>query len=134
MKIQSLYHDDAEGALYVRWRMCATPRWLASRSRLVVDGLSLYRLDTRGLVCEHSLENNARRRDHVRPLFEGVLSKVGAKGSVVGAGAGVPGWYRTVLEPVDLVTFPNRTHVEETTTDVNEQAAMEQDINVMSFL
>lgn len=142
--IQSVFHCEGEGAIYLRWRLTVTPRVLAlmsvvpslrTRSLWVYDGLSVYKLNNEGWVCEHSLENNARNRTRVRPLFEDVLSVGRAvsrgreRGTPVGAGAGVgvPSWYRLLENTVfdQEKDNPKQAH----TKNAHEVGANEQNGN-----
>ena len=96
--IQSLYHDDYEGAIYVRWRISTTPRWLllsggATTTSWVYDGLSVYVLNSDGLVAQHLLENNARSRHAQKIKFRKVHAVSTARATPAGAGLGVPTWY-----------------------------------------
>lgn len=98
--IQSLYHNDKEGAIYVRWRLTATPWWAVIAGKAcpwVYDGLSVYKVNHRGWVYEHLLENNVQTPTAVRPLFERVLSvgSVSVRAKAAGAGAGVHHWYKS---------------------------------------
>lgn len=127
VSITSLYYDDASGTIYLRWRLQATPRgWallagpaIRGRSCLVMDGLSVYTLDHRGMVAVHQLENNARRRSGLRHMFEDILSvgtvrvpgtPAGAGvGSGTGSGAGVPPWFRSVYDSAEFVCLTGET-------------------------
>ncbi|CAN8074576.1 unnamed protein product, partial [Agarophyton chilense] len=67
VRVQSVFHDDCDGCVYLRWRVQFSPRsWTllsaVNSDAFVVDGMSLYRLDHHGWVYHHSLENSVRRR------------------------------------------------------------------------
>ncbi|KAK4535785.1 hypothetical protein CDCA_CDCA06G1810 [Cyanidium caldarium] len=102
IEITSLFHDDRDGTIYVRWRMCGRlRRWaslfglgmvenmarhgqrlsnwqegaqLESETRLrQVEGYSTYRLNMHGWVYEHALDNIEHTRIRLRPLVESIL-------------------------------------------------------------
>lgn len=99
VQITSLYHDECLGEIAVRWRVTVVPRgWGFGGDRgIVVDGLSVYKLNREGLVREHCLEGNVRRRG-VKQVFENVLAlgHVSVDGVGVGVGVGAGGWYSVV--------------------------------------
>lgn len=112
--IQSLYHDVDEGIIYLRWRVQATPRrWMrvanaaarrgSGRSSWVSDGMSTYKLNTKGMVAEHLLDNNVQNRSRLRPLIDDILAvgTVRLNSTRVGAGAGAPQWFK----PLHLATY-----------------------------
>lgn len=103
ISIQSLYHEDSAGAISVRWRAHLFPRtWtlLSHQRGIIIDGISVYKLDTRGFVYEHSLENTCKRRTP-RQALERVLAirhvpeakPVAAGMSVESGPPSLPSWY-----------------------------------------
>lgn len=75
--IQSLFHDDDSGAIYLRWRLQATPRvWGLMRKPPVYikDSMSIYRLNAKGFVCEHDLDNSMPIKPKLRPIIEEIIS------------------------------------------------------------
>lgn len=76
VSIQSMYHDDAEGRLYVRWRLVALPRipgW-NPHAPWILDGMSRYSFDSSGLVSKHDIDPSVRNGTSLRPVFERILS------------------------------------------------------------
>lgn len=74
--VSMFYHDDNRPAVHVRWRMRSTPRvWAATRSDspVIIDGLSVYYLDSSGWVYHHTFESKVRNGPKpVRVVFERV--------------------------------------------------------------
>lgn len=74
--VSMFYHDDNRPAVHVRWRMRSSPRvWAATRSDspVIIDGLSVYYLDSSGWVYHHTFESKVRNgRKPVRVAFETV--------------------------------------------------------------
>lgn len=82
--VSMFYHDDNRPAVHVRWRMRATTRvWTPSmpHSPAIVDGLSIYYLDSSGWIYHHVFESRVRNGGKmVRVVFD----HVPALGRVVG--------------------------------------------------
>lgn len=64
--------EDSRPAIHVRWLMRATPRVWASPTSIIIDGISLYYLDSHGYVAAHTFETRIRNGPAVeimRPVF-----------------------------------------------------------------
>lgn len=74
--VSMFYHDDNRPAVHVRWRMRSTPRvWAPTRSDspVILDGLSVYYLDSSGWIYHHTFESKVRNgRKPARVVFERV--------------------------------------------------------------
>eukprot|EP00182_Erythrolobus_australicus_P000976 CAMPEP_0185834902 /NCGR_PEP_ID=MMETSP1353-20130828/6539_1 /TAXON_ID=1077150 /ORGANISM="Erythrolobus australicus, Strain CCMP3124" /LENGTH=263 /DNA_ID=CAMNT_0028533429 /DNA_START=53 /DNA_END=844 /DNA_ORIENTATION=- len=89
--IQSMYHDDAQQLLYVRWRLAALPRIPGWRTDapMIIDGMSRYSFNEHGRIYKHDIDPSMRAGPSLKPVFERVLSLgVIQVGQPVGAGAG----------------------------------------------
>eukprot|EP00181_Compsopogon_caeruleus_P001411 CAMPEP_0184682418 /NCGR_PEP_ID=MMETSP0312-20130426/7226_1 /TAXON_ID=31354 /ORGANISM="Compsopogon coeruleus, Strain SAG 36.94" /LENGTH=357 /DNA_ID=CAMNT_0027134069 /DNA_START=74 /DNA_END=1147 /DNA_ORIENTATION=+ len=96
VEITSLFHDDREGIIHLRWRMWGLPRLLFRGGRSsassrggcpredrswIFDGMSIYRINNDGFVYEHDWDNNVYRRTPSRalkPVWDSVLHLGGA--------------------------------------------------------
>ena len=101
--IQSLYYDNKEGVIYLRWRAMLTPRlvfWIngvRGKPKLtwIYDAMSVYKVNRDGFVCEHIIDNQVPSRTRLRPVFEDILF-LGQVSTQSPAGAGIggyPQWY-----------------------------------------
>lgn len=89
VEIKSVFHDDYEGKIYIRWSLMGE---LRMGRRVVIDGLSLYRLGVDGRVVEHCLESISRSRGgKVRLVAFGNVGR--GEVAVDGCGVGGGGWY-----------------------------------------
>lgn len=72
--------EDSRPAIHVRWRMRATPRVWASPTSIIIDGISLYYLDSHGCVAAHTFETRVRNgpaAEILRPVFNKQLVQNG---------------------------------------------------------
>mmetsp|Transcript_20277 Transcript_20277/g.34980 ORF Transcript_20277/g.34980 Transcript_20277/m.34980 type:complete len:278 (+) Transcript_20277:208-1041(+) len=79
VSIQSMYHDDREGRVYLRWRVAGIPRflsWNGSSQPWVYDGISRYSFDSKGFVFEHDLDQSVSTNsgNSIRSVYEQILS------------------------------------------------------------
>jgi hypothetical protein len=75
--ITSLYHDNDAGVIYLRWRFSAMPRvWGLMRSppHVVLDAMSVYKINEDGFIAEHCLDNQAPVRPKLRAKIEDILA------------------------------------------------------------
>ncbi|KAA8495873.1 hypothetical protein FVE85_2028 [Porphyridium purpureum] len=78
VSISSMFHEDREGRVYVRWRVTAKPRfsiaWSAmADNTLIYDGMSVYTFDSHGLIREHNIDNSQRTSGSLRQAYERIL-------------------------------------------------------------
>mmetsp|Transcript_11516 Transcript_11516/g.20825 ORF Transcript_11516/g.20825 Transcript_11516/m.20825 type:complete len:281 (-) Transcript_11516:2955-3797(-) len=89
--IQSMYHDNSVGRLYVRWRLVAKPRipgWNPG-SPWILEGMSRYTFNSQGRVAEHDVDPAVRNGPtSLKPMMSRILM-LGAKEARSPAGVGM---------------------------------------------
>jgi len=75
MEIKSLFVDEDRSAIHVRWRLSGYLRLV--NVNWVLDGLSIYRLNSEGLCYLHTLENTVPPQAwrNARPVFERIRAQ-----------------------------------------------------------
>jgi len=90
--VKSMYYDDESAIIYLRWGVRAVPRllpWDVHRQRYI-DGISIYRLNGKGWVQEHIVDNVLQTPIKLPSLVENLLS-LGTIRMRSPAGVGVQG-------------------------------------------
>jgi len=67
VEILSMFFDDNEDCLQVRWRLSAVPR--IGNDKVIMDGLSLYKVNDDGMCYLHSLENTVPPKSTLQPFL-----------------------------------------------------------------
>ena len=119
VEIQSVFHDDYEARVYIRWRLRGE---LRVGGRLIVDGLSVYRLGADGRVVEHILESvNRSRGGQVRLVALGTVGH--GKVVVGGCGVGGGGWY-TGFGDIHKTNLKIEKKTEEKSEEIEEEVCV----------